>query len=284
MSQPFDRCVKKLCRTKSLLEMWHLLIAAHCKYKILTTATQMGKPFQNQTTGWKKYVERMYHSCVLTVEGAKYSSHWTRHGFSSWYVFACIFPKILLNKLQSPVWPTAAKERLYRYLHTHSLYQITSLHDEDLVHLAKSFITAAGLPTIPQVYEEVANKCLSFLQSSTQLWQSQGLIILGDNNTLAKCPLFQKLWDYAIKQPLKRRLSIASTGQALNCSRDEVDSSGESLTSPHAKTSESKPPKKVIIFFVYLLNLSSLIYRGLSNHLNILQIANPQSDLESTVM
>jgi hypothetical protein len=109
--------------------------------------------------------------------------------------------------VQDPVWPTAAKERIYRYIHTLNLYQIRSMHDTDLM-VARSFVEAAGLQAAPKVYEQVANKCFSLLQSSVNSWQSEKLIVPGDNNVLIECPLFQKLWNYELKISPERQLSI----------------------------------------------------------------------------
>jgi hypothetical protein len=69
------------------------------------------------------------------------------------------------------------------------------MHDANFMALARYIVTAAGLPTISQVYEEVACKCLGLIQSSVQSWQDQGLLVPGNNNTLVKCPLFQSMWD-----------------------------------------------------------------------------------------
>lgn len=63
--------------------------------------------------------------------------------------------------VQDPVWPTAAKERIYRYIHTINLYQIRSVHDTDLMDLARSFVEVAGLQAAPKVYEQVPNASLS---------------------------------------------------------------------------------------------------------------------------
>jgi hypothetical protein len=63
--------------------------------------------------------------------------------------------------VQDPVWPTAAKERIYRYIHTLNPYQIRSVHDTDLMDLARSFVEVAGLQAAPKVYEQVANASLS---------------------------------------------------------------------------------------------------------------------------
>jgi hypothetical protein len=80
-------------------------------------------------------------------------------------------------------------------MHTHSLYEVPSMHDVNFMTLAKYLIIAAGLPTISQVYEEVACNCLELIQSSVQSWQDEGLVVPGNNNTLVKCPLFQSMWD-----------------------------------------------------------------------------------------
>jgi hypothetical protein len=64
------------------------------------------------------------------------------------------------------------------------------MHDANFMTLAKYLITAAGLPTFSQVYEEVACKCLELIQLSVQSWQDEGLVVPGNNNTLVKCLLF----------------------------------------------------------------------------------------------
>jgi hypothetical protein len=144
---------------------------------------------------------------------------------------------IVLKKAQSPVWPRAAKERIYRYVHTRNLYQM-SLGDTDLIDLAKSIVEAAGLPSSFRVHEEVAKKCLLLLQPSIRSWKREGLIIRGPNDTFIKCPLFKKLWDHEIRLSPKKTLSNASSAQSPTHSLDEPGTGR--LASPCDKS-----PKKV---------------------------------------
>ena len=111
-----------------------------------------------------------------------------------------------------------------------------SKHDPDLMDLAGCFIAAAGLPTTSNIYDEVADKCLSLLQPAVRLWKREGLIILGSNDVLIKCPLFQKLWDHAMRVSSKWP-SITSTTQSAGV--DEVHA--ESLTGSDV----DKIPRKV---------------------------------------
>lgn len=144
------------------------------------------------------------------------------------------------------MWPVPVKRRIYRYMHSHSLYRVTGVRDPHVVELANSIIAAARLPTIPQVHEEVAVKCLSFLQLSAESWLSDGLIVPGKNNCLVKCPLLQKLWDRAVRKSPGRSLSIISTSQIFSASDDDKPNLClESLNSTNAKCSTDKSAKKV---------------------------------------
>jgi hypothetical protein len=98
-------------------------------------------------------------------------------------------------------------------MHIYNLYRINSVYDADLMDIVKSFIASVGLPAVSEIYDEVAKKCLSLLQPSIKSWQSEGLLVLGEHNTLVKSPLFQKVWDRALQLYPKKRLSIVSTGQ-----------------------------------------------------------------------
>ena len=114
-----------------------------------------------------------------------------------------------------------------------------SKHDAGLMDLAGCFIAAAGLPTNPNVYDEVADRCLSLLQPAVRLWEREGLIILGSNDVLIKCPLFQELWDHAMLVSSKRKPSITSTTQFACGDIDEAHV--ESLTGSDI----DKVPRKV---------------------------------------
>jgi hypothetical protein len=144
------------------------------------------------------------------------------------------------------VWPIAVQRRIYRYMHSHSLYQLTGVRDPHVVELANSIIAAARLPTIPQVLEAAAIKCLSFLQLSAESWLSEGMIVPGKNNCLVKCPLLQKLWDRAVRKSPGRSLSIISTSQIFSASDDDKSSlRPESLNSTYIKCSADKSARKV---------------------------------------
>jgi hypothetical protein len=94
----------------------------------------------------------------------------------------------------------------------------------DLQDLALCIIAAAGLPSTRPVREDVAVKCLSLVEPSLRSWQREGLIIHESNGVLIKCPLFQKLWDFAMKLPSKRKLAIVPTTQL-----PEEDMDGEKV-------------------------------------------------------
>lgn len=113
-----------------------------------------------------------------------------------------------------------------------------SIHDADLIGLATAVVAAAGLPTTAQVCEEVANKCFSLLEPSVRFWQSEGLIIPGDNNVLIKCPEFQRLWDHEVQLSPKGAQWTLSTAQFPANDIDKM--SAASLGSPNDKS-----PRKV---------------------------------------
>lgn len=145
----------------------------------------------------------------------------------------------------SSVWPLGAIERIYRYIHTHNLYQISSIHDAHLMEVGKAFQSAANLPAVPQILEEIAQKCFSLLLPAIKTWQSEGLIIPGNNNALVKCPLFQSLWGHAIQLHRKRKQSSVSKGKVSAVSAvDKAKAYPKSVTLSNDISPENKYPKK----------------------------------------
>ena len=142
------------------------------------------------------------------------------------------------------MWPLGAIERIYRYIHTHNLYQISSIHDDHLMEVGKAFQSAANLPAVSQILDEVAKKCFSLLLPAIKTWQSEGLIIPGNNNVLVKCPLFQSLWDHAIQLHPKRKLPSVSKGE-VSAASGAAKAYPKSVTLSNDTSPENKFSKKV---------------------------------------
>lgn len=119
------------------------------------------------------------------------------------------------------------------------------MHDAYLAKVTKTLIGAAGLPAIPQVYEEVAARCLSLLRSSVESWRSDGLIVQGNKNSLVKCPLFQELWDQTGNVPPNITMPVISTTGGSPADFDEIGFSPNSVTPTDLNPSDGQLNRKV---------------------------------------
>lgn len=111
------------------------------------------------------------------------------------------------------------------------------MYDADLMDLSKSVVAAARLPTTSLVCEEVAARCLALVQPAVRSWKSKGLVVLGHDNVLVKCPLFRNLWEQEMQRSPKKNL--------LNISASNLSSRHSNETSQTKPPSHDKSPKKV---------------------------------------
>jgi len=63
------------------------------------------------------------------------------------------------------------------------------------------FIAASGLPKTPQVRREVAQKCQLLINSTSQAWKEEGVLVVDKSSEeWKKSAEFQRVWDFAAEQ------------------------------------------------------------------------------------
>jgi hypothetical protein len=83
-------------------------------------------------------------------------------------------------------------------MHDKNLYQVTDPSDPVFVYLVNLVKSQAGVPNTRNWEQKVPAKCKALINTSTQIWKRDGLLVTQDNLT-RKSEVFQYIWHCAVQ-------------------------------------------------------------------------------------
>ncbi|KAH7357307.1 hypothetical protein BKA65DRAFT_534990 [Rhexocercosporidium sp. MPI-PUGE-AT-0058] len=94
--------------------------------------------------------------------------------------------------------PPLITRYIYRYIHSHELYQISTSNFKVFSELVSLLISISGLPKTDAATRDIFNRCKSVIETAAQAWTNQGLLVV-DGEILRKSTVFKRIWDTEVQ-------------------------------------------------------------------------------------